>query len=184
MRVDAAYDVRHRRQDHDVASSERGLHVRQDKRLRFHAARIPDDRNDRRTEKTLGRNRRLRQLIFMRIPTASRIIRGAGQPWRHRRLRHCSLYHAKNERGDKIKTPVIHLCSLKNVAISSFGLVSRVGWFWVPWEPRRYRRVPERDRPQSSCERITQVYGPSPMLPPHGISSAALPGVASMSKLG
>ena len=114
MRVDAAYDVGHRRQHQHIARSARRRHIWQDERLRFHAARIPDDRNDRCADNTFARNRCLRQLPLSWIPTASRIIRGTGQPRLHGRLRRRGRGNAKKQRHDQQKKVArLHLSTPK-----------------------------------------------------------------------
>jgi len=48
-------DMRRRRFD-DIAGSACGLYIRQDERLRFHASRITEHRNNSRTDNSLRRN--------------------------------------------------------------------------------------------------------------------------------
>jgi hypothetical protein len=69
--VHSAYYIRHGGKHHHVVCAEIGFHIRQHERLRFHAARVPDQRNDGSPENSLGLNGCLRQLGLVRVPPAT-----------------------------------------------------------------------------------------------------------------
>src|SRR5208282_2273218 len=145
MRVNAAYDVGHRRQHQHIASAESRLRIRQDERLRFHATRIPDDRNDRGTGNALGRNRSLRQLHLTWIPPDSRIIRGPGQPRLHGRLRRGGLGDAKKKRDDQQKKMArLHLSTPKE-----------------SWDMLTFGSRPSSDHVPGACRRLTNRTTPA-----------------------
>src|SRR5215469_2954412 len=91
MCVDTAHHVGHRRKDHDIADAARSLNLGQNERLSLHTACIADNWNSRGSDDPFGCNRSLCELLLVRIPTTSRIIRRSCKPRHHAGLTHSCL---------------------------------------------------------------------------------------------